>query len=148
MKPNFSELEEQVSLLLKADTPPYKIATILNRRPLSIYNTIRRIKKKKINNNSLNKVKARRVSKLSSRTKRLINRDLLLSPKKTNKRILFENSIEVSTGSLQHFLKEEGYYINVATKKPFIDQKNAKLRVKYCKGAIKSYNKGEMKLNK
>ena len=103
----------------------------------TIYNSITRIKKNSYLN-SPNRVKTGRIPKLNLREKRQINRDLLLSPKKSNKRLLFENTLGVSTRSLQRFLKEEGYSINIATKKPYITLKNAKLRVKYTKEAIKS----------
>ena len=49
---------------------------------------------------------------------------------------------------MQRFLKEEGYSINVATKKPYINAKNAKLRVKYAKETIKSYINKEINLKK
>ena len=120
MTSNLSNLEKQVDYLLQAKTSPSTIATILKKPPKSIYNTISRIKKKKSYSYNLKRVKTGRISKLNSREKRVINRDLLLGPKKTNKRILFKNDLEISTRSLQRFLKEEGYYINVATKKPYI----------------------------
>ena len=145
---NLSELEKNVELLLKVNTPPNIIATTLKKPPKSIYNTITRIKKKKSYLNNPKGVKTGRISKLNPREKRVINRDLLLSPKKTNKRILFENSIDISTRGLQRFLRAEGYSINVATKKPFVDAKNAKIRVKYAKESLKSYKNKEINLKK
>jgi len=56
--------------------------------------------------------------------------------------------LAISNRGLQRFIKEEGYYINVASKKPYINAKNAKLRVKYCKEALKSYKEKGIKLNK
>src|SRR6185369_11386832 len=148
MQQNLSKFEEQVNLLLQAKTLPKVIATTLKKPLKSIYNSIARIKKKNNISYNPNSVKAGRVSKLSPREKRVINRDLLLSPKKTNKRILFENDLAISNRGLQRFIKEEGYYINVASEKPYINAKNAKLRVKYCKEALKSYQEKGIKLNK
>ena len=139
MQQNLSKFEEQVNLLLQAKTIPKVIATTLKKPLKSIYNSIARIKKKNNISYNPNRVKAGRVSKLSPREKRVINRDLLLSPKKTNKRILFENDLAISNRGLQRFIKEEGYYINA---------KNAKLRVKYYKEALKSYKEKGIKLNK
>ena len=65
----------------------------------SIYNTIKRIKRKEKNFN-IERVKAGRVSKVTSREKRVINRDLTRSPKKVNKRLLLENSLKISKRSL------------------------------------------------
>ena len=145
---NLLNFEEKVNLLLLAKTIPKVIATTLKKPLTSIYNSISRIKRKNRSLINSNRVKAGRISKLNSREKRVINRDLLLSPKKTNKRILFENSLKISTRSLQRVLKEEGYTINVATKKPYVDAKNAKLRVKYAKETIKSYKNKEIDLKK
>jgi transposase len=148
MPQNLSKFEEKVNLLLQAKTIPKDIATTLKKPLKSIHNSIARIKKKKDYFYNSNRVKTGRVSKLSPREKRVINRDLLLSPKKTNKRILFENDLAISNRGLQRFLKEEGYYINIASKKPYISAKNAKLRVKYCKEALKSYKEKGIKVNK
>jgi transposase len=145
---NLSNFEEKVNLLLLAKTAPKVIATTLKKPLTSIYNSISRIKRKKRSLINSKRVKAGRVSKLNSREKRVINRDLLLSPKKTNKRILFENSLKISTRSLQRVLKEEGYTINVATKKPYVDAKNAKLLVKYAKETLKSFQNKEINLKK
>ena len=148
MAPNLSELEKNVELLLRAKNPPKLIATTLKKPLTSIYNTISRIKRKKSYLINPKGVKVGRISKLNLREKRVINRDLLQSLKKINKRILFENSIEISTRGLQRFLKEEGYSINVASKKPYIDVKNAKLRVKYAKESLKSYKNKKINLKK
>ena len=48
MEPHFSEYEEKVNLLLKANTPIITISNILNKNKSSIYATIQRINKKKI----------------------------------------------------------------------------------------------------
>ena len=148
MAPNLSELEKNVELLLKAKNPLKLIATTLKKPLTSIYNTIFRIKRKKCYLSNPKGVKAGRISKLNPREKRVINWDLLLSLKKTNKRILFENIIEISTRGLQQFLKAEGYSINVATKKPYIDAKNAKIRIKYAKETLKSFKNNRINLKK
>ena len=46
MEPQFSDYEEKVNLLLKANTPIITISNILNKNKKSIYNTIQRIKRK------------------------------------------------------------------------------------------------------
>ena len=145
---NLSNLEKNVELLLIAKTPPKIIATTLKKPLTSIFNTMTRIKNKKSYLNNPNRVKTGRISKLNSREKRVINRDLLLSPKKINKRILFENNLKISARGLQRFLKEEGYSINVASKKPYIDAKNAKIRVQYAKERLKSFKNKEINLKK
>ena len=97
---------------------------------IDIENTIKRIKNKKEANNSiLNKVKKVRIEKLNSREKRLINRDLTRSPKKQNKRLLFENNLSISKRILQRFLKEKDYSINVSTKKRLLNAKKLKLEI-------------------
>lgn len=130
MEPKFSILEEKVNSFLEAKTSISIISNILKKSEKSIYNTIQRINKKKNNKTILNKVKKGRVSKLSLRDKRVINRDLTRSPKKENKRLLIENSLGVTKRSLQRFLKEEGYNINISKKKPYLNKKKADIRLK------------------
>jgi len=100
MQQNLSKFEEKVNLLLQAKTTPKVIATTLKKPIASIYNAISRVKRKKRYIYSPSRVRTGRVSKLSLREKRVINRDLLLSPKKTNKRILFNNDLAISTRGL------------------------------------------------
>ena len=80
MEPKFSKLEAEVDLLLRANNSPSTIISTLKRSSKTIYNTISRVKKKKDNISPLSRVKASRVSKLSSREKRVILRDLERSP--------------------------------------------------------------------
>ena len=47
MEPQFSDYEEKVNLLYKANTPIITISNLLNKTKNSIYNTIKRINKKK-----------------------------------------------------------------------------------------------------
>ena len=146
MVPQLSDLELKVNLLLEANTSISTISTILKKPRESIYNTIKRINRKKQANNSiLNRVKKGRIDKLSPREKRAINRDLTRSPKKENKRLLFENNLEISKRTLQRFLKEEDYSINVATKKQILNAKKAKNRNTYAKNELK---KKEINFNK
>ena len=71
--------------------------------------------------------------KITKRTKRASNRDLTRSPKKTNKRILEENSLDLSTRSLQRLLREENYSFNTSKKKKLLNAKKAKNRRLYAK---------------
>jgi transposase len=137
MDPKFSKFESEVKLLLEAKTPISTISTTLKKSKDSIYNTIKRIKRKEKNFN-IERVKAGRVSKVTSREKRVINRDLTRSPKKVNKRLLLENSLKVSKRSLQRILKEEGYSINISSKKPIITKERAKKRLIYAKEQLKN----------
>ena len=100
MEPQFSDYEEKVNLLLKANTPIITISNILNKNKTSIKNTIQRINKKNKLFNSLKKERNQDKIKLFKRDKRIINRDLIKSPKKTNKRILLENNIKIFKRSL------------------------------------------------
>jgi len=101
MAPEFLNLELKVNLLLEANTSINIISKILKKSSKSIYNTIKCInKKKKINYSILNRVKKGRIKKISSREKRVINRDLTRSPKKENKRLLLENNLDISKRTL------------------------------------------------
>jgi transposase len=133
-----SNLEAQVNLLLKAKTPNSTISNILKKPLRSIENTIQRINKKnKDINLSIKRVRKGRVSKVTPRDKRVINRDLIKSPKKENKRLLLENSLPIKKRALQYLLKEEGYSVNISSKKPIINRENAKKRLIYAKENIK-----------
>jgi hypothetical protein len=100
MAPTLSKLESKVSLLLRANTSTEKITTTLKKSKRYIENTLERIRKKEINNYSLKRVSLGRISKTSSREKRVINRNLTRSPKKENRRVLLENNIDLSTRGL------------------------------------------------
>ena len=133
MSPKFSTYENQVQLLLEAKTPISIISSTLKRPKKSIYDTIRRIKKKKEEFNTLERVRKGRIEKLSPRDKRAINRDLTRSPKKVNKRVIIENNLEITKRSLQRFLKKEGYSINKSPRKSFLTKERAIKRLKYAK---------------
>ena len=94
------EFKEKVSTLLLENNSITSISTILEKPSKSIYNTISCIKRK--NNIPLPTISSKVGSsfKITKRTKRAINRDLTSSPKKINKRILEENSLDLSTRSL------------------------------------------------
>lgn len=132
MAPKFSIFENQVSLLLEAKTSISTISTTLKKPIRSIYNAISRIKKKK-EEGSLKRVSRGRIEKLSSREKRILNRDLTRSPKKVNKRLLIENYLSVSNRTLQRFLKEEEYSIKKSSKKPYLNKEKARNRLNYSK---------------
>lgn len=84
-------------------------------------------------------MKRGRIEKLSSREKRVINRDLTKSPKKVNSRILLENSLGVTKRTLQRFLKKEGYSSKVSTKKALLNNKKALNRLNFVKEAIRNF---------
>src|SRR5436305_11193127 len=124
---NLSKFESQVHLLSKTKLTLLEIATILKRPKLSIKYALARIRKKEGSISTLNRDLTGRILKLNLREKRQVNRDLERSPKKTNKRLLLENNISISIRGLQRYIKEKGYSISVATKKPYVDAKNTKL---------------------
>ena len=100
----FSKLELKINLLLEANTSISTISSTLKKPLSSIYNTISRIKKKKkLKDPILNRVKRGRVKKITSRAKRVINRDLTRSPKKENKRLLLENNLGVTKNIINPF---------------------------------------------
>ena len=51
-------------------------------------------------------------------------------------------------GTLNYFLKEEGATTNIATKKPIISAKSAKLRLKYAKEQLKKLENKDINLKK
>jgi len=113
----FKEFKEKVSTLLLESYSITSICTILEKSSKSIYNTISRIKRK--NNIPLPTISSKLGCsfKITKRTKRAINRDLTRSSKKTTKRIIEDNSLDLSTRSLQHLLRDENYSINTSKKK-------------------------------
>src|SRR5205814_5435825 len=121
---------------------------VLKKDYRSIINAINRINKKISKTPTISRVKDGRITKLNSRAKRQLNRDLERSLKKTNKRLLFENNIKVSLRSLQRFIKEEGYTINIANKKPLINKKKAIKRVSYSKEQLRRLKNKEFSLRK
>jgi transposase len=138
MSSKLSLLENQVNSLLEENNSISTISTILLKPSKSIYNTIQRIKKKKSNSLLLETPKTPRVSKITKRVKRVINRDLTRSPKKTNKRLLYENNLNITTRSLQRVLKEEEYSINTAKKKQLLNDFKARNRLLYAKETLKN----------
>lgn len=95
----FSKFKSEVNLLLRASTSISTISTTLNKPPTSIYNAISRIKKKR-KSPIIERARKGGLEGLSPREKRIINRDLLRSPKKVNKRILIENDLKITKRSL------------------------------------------------
>ena len=100
MATEFSKFESQVNLLYTSNTPLSTISTILNKDYKSIKNALNRIRKKLSNPPSIKRVNKGRITKLSPRTKRQLNRDLERSPKKINKRLLLENNLAISIRGL------------------------------------------------
>jgi len=148
MAPYLSNLESNVKLLLEANSPPNKIATILKRNIKSIYNTISRIKKKSNIKERSKVIKKGVPYKITKRAKRAIKRDIIKSPKKTNKRVIIENDLGFTKRSLQRVLKEQGATTNIATKKAFISKEAAKLRLIYAKEQLKEFKKKKINLKK
>jgi hypothetical protein len=100
MAPKFSKFKSKVNLLLEAKTPTFIITTTLKKSLKSIKNTQQRIKRKKENSFSLERVRNRRIPKTTSRDKRVINRDLTRSSKKENKTLLLENNLPIKKRAL------------------------------------------------
>lgn len=133
MTPKYSKLETQVLPLLEANLSTITIANILKKTAKSIQNTLYRIKQKNNNNTQSKTPKNGRPKSISQRTTRSINRDLTRSPKKENKTIIEDNSLKVSTRSLQRVLKEQGYSIKIAKKKSILDAEKASNRLIYAR---------------
>jgi transposase len=133
MAPKFSKLEAEISRLLDAKIAIKNIISLLNKPLRTIYDAIDRIKKKKKEKNKPETASLGPVLKVTKRAKRVINRDLTRSPKKTNKRLLKENNLSFTTKSLQRLLKEQGYSCNVATKKTILDSFKAIKRLNFAK---------------
>ena len=141
MQPKFSKYESQVSLLLKANIPITTIATTLNKTELSVRNAKIRIQRKKQKHPLLKRVKAGRISKLTKREERVINRDLIKNPKDTNNSLLVENNLQISKRSLQRFLRKENYSVNIACKKAILNKEKAKKRLDFSKENNKNIKK-------
>ena len=107
MNLKFLKFESKVKLLLEAKTPISTISTTLKKSKDSIYNTIKCIKRKDKDFN-IESVKFSRVSKVTSREKRVISRDLTRSSKKIIKRLLLENSLKISKKKLITSFKRGG----------------------------------------
>jgi DNA-binding CsgD family transcriptional regulator len=148
MTPNLSKFESTVQLLLEANIKPKEIATILKKDIRSIYNTRNRIKVKSNKKEDSVEKKRGMKNKITKRDKRVIKRDILRSPKKTTKRLIVENNLGISKRRLQYFYKEEGATTNIATKKPFVSAKAAKLRLKYAKEQLNKLEEKEINLKK
>ena len=148
MTPNLSKFESKVQLLLEANNKLNKIATILKKDIIAIYNTIKRIKNKKSIKEEENSRKRGRENKITKREKRVIKRDIIRSSKKINKRLIVENNLGFTKRSLQKILKEEKVTTNIASKKPLILAKSAKLRLIYAKEQLKKLEKKEINLKK
>ena len=146
MELKFSNFEEKISNFLEENKLISTISNILNKPTKSIYNAIQRIKTKENTILTIKKVKTGRISKISPRTKRAINRDLTRSPKKENKRLLIENNLSLSKRTLQRFLKKENYSINTTFKKPYLNKKKAATRLEFVKKQLS--NLENINLNK
>ena len=83
MQPQFSTFESEVSHFLEANISIKDIIKYFKKPSRSIYDAIYRIKKKKKDLNIQERARKGRISKVSSRTRRAINRDITRSPKKT-----------------------------------------------------------------
>ena len=117
MDPKFSKFESQIKAFLDANTPIKNIINYYNISSKSIYNAIYGIKSKLKDINKQERASQGRVSKVSNRTKRVINRDITRSPRKTKKRLLRENNLNISIRTLQRVLKDEEWVINICSKK-------------------------------
>ena len=91
--------QEVLSLLLEHYSITF-IGTTLDRPSSSISNTIKRIKRKNYTPLPTISSKLGSFFKITKRTKRAINRDLTRSSKEINKRIIEDNSLDLSTRSL------------------------------------------------
>jgi hypothetical protein len=99
----------------------------LEKSSRSITNTLYCIKQKNKAILPTLQPKLDRPTKNTKRQKTIVNRDLTRGPKKTNKRILEENSLDLSTRSLQRLLREENYSINTSKKKPLLNYKKQQI---------------------
>ena len=104
-------------------------------------NNIKRINKKQQQKLTLKRVREGRISKLTKREERVINRNLTKDPKKENNSLIVEDNIKISKRLLQRFLRRENYSVNVATKKPLLNKDKAKKRL----GFLKESNKNKKK---
>ena len=137
MDPKFSKFESQIKAFLDANTSIKNIINYYNKPPKSIYDAIYRIKKKINNISQQKRASLGRKLKVSPRAQRGLNRDIIKSPKKTKKRLLRENNLDISTRTLQRVLKDQGWVINICTKKQILDKEKAKNRLAYAKKKLK-----------
>ena len=137
MDPKFSKFESQIKAFLDANTSIKNIINYYNKPPKSIYDAIYRIKKKINNISQQKRASLGRKLKVSPRAQRGLNRDIIKSPKKTKKRLLRENNLDISTRTLQRVLKDKGWVINIWTKKQILDKEKAKNRLAYAKKKLK-----------
>ena len=133
MSTKLSTFEKDINTLYLQNKSISSISTTLEKSSRSITNTLYRIKQKNKASLPTLQPKLGRPIKITKRIKTIINRDLIRSPKKTNKRILEENSLDLSTRSLQRLLREENYSINTSKKKPLLNGKKATNRLVYAK---------------
>ena len=91
MDPKFSKFESQINQFLNSNIPIKNIVKYFQKDPKSIYNAINRIKKKKNNILVQERDRRGRISKISQRAIRALNRDITRSPRKTKQRILDKN---------------------------------------------------------
>ena len=106
MYAKLSNFESQLNRLLEANVPLVNIIKYFNKSPRAIYNAKYRIKKKKISYFNKERASRGRVSKVSSRALRAINRDIIRSPKKQKKHLIRENSLDIPSRTLQRVLKD------------------------------------------
>jgi hypothetical protein len=138
MLTQLSKFETEVHTLYLQNKSISSISTTLENSSHSITNTLYRSKQKNKTILSNLQRKLGRPTKITKRIKTLVNRDLTRSPKKTNKRILEENSLGLSTRSLQRLLREENYSTNTAKRKPLLNRKKATNRLVYTKQTLKN----------
>lgn len=137
MDPKFSKFERQIKSFLDAQTPTKNIINYFKKNPRSIYNAIYRVRKKIKDISQQERASRGRVLKVSSRAKRAINRDITRSPKKTKKRLLRENNLNISISTLKRVLKDEGWVINICSKKQILNKEKARNRLAYAKNRLK-----------
>ena len=140
MEPKFSKFESEIQQLLDLNISIKNIVKYYNKPAESIYNAIKRIKKKKKDIKKLERASRGRISKLTPRAIRALNRDITKSPKKTNRRLLNENNLDISTRTLQRVLRSEGWSITTSQKKRILNAERAKIRLKYAKAKLKELN--------
>ena len=137
MEPKFSKFESEIQQLLDLNISIKNIVKYYNKPAESIYNAIKRIKKKKKDIKKLERASRGRILKLTPRAIRALNRDITKSPKKTNKRLLNKDNLDISTRTLQRVLRSEGWSITTSQKKRILNAERAKARLKYAKTKLK-----------
>jgi hypothetical protein len=145
MDPKLSKFEAEVDRLINANIAIKNISIYFQKPLRSIYDAIYRINKKKKNITKQERASRGRVLKLSTRTRRAINRDITKSPKKTNSRLIRENNLEVSTRTLQRVLRVEGWTVNICSKKSTLNASRARERLAYAKRQLKELSNIDFK---